>query len=607
MNNYLTAPLFRPTAIAALVVALCSQVATVTGAEPPHADDVKSVTVSADSLSGFFPTGELTNDIKYSTVAARDLDGVAKAMRLKVVEGNQAWSMGTLVKTAEPVGQGDVLLATFELRNVKSMTGQALVNFVFQEGKPDWAKSAMVQVGAGSDWTTINLPFTAKGDYQAGEAMAGFHLSLADQTLEFADFKVLNYGPDYDIAKLPNSDVAYDGREADAPWRAVAAEKIDAIRKGDLTLKVVDAAGNPVSGARVKVEMTRHAFPFGTAVAVSKILLDSEDGERYRQEISNNFNSGVFESAMKWNNYGTGTPAQIAESMDWLREHDITMRGHVLMWPSWRWIDPEILPLKSDHVAFRKAIEDRVTDMVTLYKDDIHDWDVVNEAYSNNDVLKMYGDEIMVDWFKLAHEAHPEAELYVNDNGMLTAGGRETKQMTHYHDMIQWLLDQGAPVSGIGMQGHFSTTLTSPEKVWETLDRFAHFNLPIKVTEFDIKNEDPQIQADFQRDFLTAIFAHESVEGFVMWGFWEGQHWRPEAALFDRQWNLRPHGKAYRDLVYDQWWTRDAGQTDADGHFTTRGFLGDYTVTVTDAQGNVHESQATLKHVGTSIEAKLSK
>ncbi|MEO0514382.1 MAG: endo-1,4-beta-xylanase [Planctomycetota bacterium] len=568
--------------------------------------DVKSVTVSVEALSGFFPTGEWTSDIKYHVVKAGDLEGVDQAMRLEVREGNQPWSMGTVVKTQEAVAEGDLMLASFELRSVESMTGQVLVNFIFQGGAPDWAKSAMVQVGAGTEWTTINLPFTAKGDYEAGEAMAGFHLSLADQTLEFADFKVLNFGSGYDINTLPNSDIAYEGREPDAAWRAVAAEKIEALRKGDLAVRVVGADGQPVEGAKVSVEMTRHAFPFGSAFAVSKLNLNSADGERYREEILNNFNSGVFESAMKWNNYGTGTPEQIAESMDWLGENNITMRGHVLMWPSWRWVDPDILPLRSDRVKFRQAIEDRVTDMVTLYKDDIHDWDVVNEAYSNNDILKMYGDEIMVDWFKLAHEAHPGAVLYVNDNDMVTAGGRDTKHMQHYEDMIQMLLDKGAPVGGIGMQGHFSTTLTSPENVWKTLDRFAKFDLPIKITEFDVKNEDPQVQADYQRDFLTAVFAHESIAGFVMWGFWEGQHWRPEAAMYSKDWTLRPLGKAYRDLVYGEWWTEENGTTDAQGHYQLRGFLGDYNITVTDGHGKTHESVATLSRDGETVEIRLA-
>ncbi len=560
------------------------------------------------SLSSFFPTGNKAADLKYKMAKARDLPGGAGwALNIQTIEGQEPWSQGMLVKTEQDVAEGDVLLASFMMRNAESMTGECLVNFVFQGGPPQYSKSAMVQVSAGRDWTQVYLPFAARGDYAAGEAMTGYHLSLADQTLEIADFKVMNFGPDYDVSTLPNSDVAYEGREPDAPWRDVAAERIEEIRKGDLSIQVVDADGQAVPDAKVSVEMTRHAFPFGTAVAVSKILLDDEDGDRYRQELTNNFNAGVFESAMKWNNYGTGTPAQIAESMDWLTEHDITMRGHVLMWPSWRWVDPEILPLREDPKQFRQAIEDRVTGMVTTYKENIQDWDVVNEAYSNNDILKMYGDEIMVDWFKLAHEANPNAALYVNDNGMLTAGGRLTKQMQHYIDMIQMLVDQGAPVSGIGMQGHFAVTLTSPEKVWETLDRFAHFDMPIQVTEFDIKNDDPQLQADFLRDFLTACFAHPTIEGFYIWGFWEGQHWRPEAALFNQDWSVRKHGKVWQDLIYNQWWTTESGQTDGKGKLNVRGFVGDYKVTVTGLDGKETTTTVKLTHDGSDLTITLDR
>ena len=43
----------------------------------------------------------------------------------------------------------------------------------------------------------------------------------------------------------------YGGRDADAPWRAAAAARIEQHRKGDFTLRVVDAAGVPIVGATV--------------------------------------------------------------------------------------------------------------------------------------------------------------------------------------------------------------------------------------------------------------------------------------------------------------------------------------------------------------------
>ena len=68
-----------------------------------------------------------------------------------------------------------------------------------------------------------------------------------------------------------------------------------------------------------------------------------------------------------------------------------------------------------------------------------------------------------------------------------------------------------------------------------------------------------------------------------MWGFWEGRHWKPDAALYRRDWSIKPAGQAWLDLVKKKWWTNKNGITDAQGRFTTRGFLGDYVVTVRDS------------------------
>lgn len=596
-----------------LPAAACADAAPATAPAEAGFDtaSVQSMVIKPDRLKRLQPGGSDAGSMTFELVDDPD---AGEVIRIEAAEGNQAWDQGLTAPSQATVKKGDVMLASFKMRNVNSMTGQALVNFIFQGGPPEYEKSAMVRVGVGTEWTQVNLPFIAKGDYKRGNAAAGFHLSLADQILEITDLQVANYGPDYDLTALPNSDVAYAGREKDAPWRAEAEDRIEKLRKGDLAVTVVDAAGQPVAGAKVSVAMTRHAFPFGTAVAVSKIRLDSKDGERYRNEITNNFNFAVFESAMKWNNYGTGTPAQIREALDWLVEQEIVVRGHVLMWPGWRWVEPDLLPQwakdgtqpsEKEKAAFRKVMEERVTDMTALYQEEIKDWDVVNEAYTINEILKVYGEEIMIDWFKLAHEANPDAVLYINDNDMITNQGRETKHLQAYQKQIQDLLDAGAPVGGIGMQGHFSTALTAPEDVWKTLDRFKHFDLPIQITEFDVMNEDPTLQADYQRDFLTAAFAHESIAGFTMWGFWEGQHWRPSAAIYDKDWNLRPHGKAYRDLVYGTWWTREQGKTGSDGTLTLRGFFGDYDVTVTGPDGAEEKATATLSKDGAAVEVRL--
>jgi hypothetical protein len=122
----------------------------------------------------------------------------------------------------------------------------------------------------------------------------------------------------------------------------------------------------------------------------------------------------------------------------------------------------------------------------------------------------------------------------------------------------------------------------------------------IHITEFDIDVEDEEIQGQYTRDFMTTVFAHPSVTGFMMWGFWEGRHWKPRAAMFRRDWSLKPNAQAYLELVFDKWWTRAHGRTGASGDFTTRAFKGEHEVTVT-AGGATYTRRVTLDWRGAEV------
>jgi len=231
---------------------------------------------------------------------------------------------------------------------------------------------------------------------------------------------------------------------------------------------------------------------------------------------------------------------------------------------------------------------------------------VLNEPFDNHDVMDILGRGVMVDWFELAQQAAPEARLYINDYAILAAGGRtDTAHQAYYEDTIRFLLEQGAPLEGIGMQGHFGENVTPPETVLQLLDRFGQFGLPIQITEFDVDTRDEQLQADYTRDFMTAVFSHPAVNGFVMWGFWEGAHWRPESALFRRDWSERPNAAAYRERVFDRWRTEVEAVTDGEGRITTRGFLGDYTAKIQPPSASATEFEFLLPKGGTSKEIVL--
>ena len=366
------------------------------------------------------------------------------------------------------------------------------------------------------------------------------------------------------------------------PWRDQALARIETLRKGDLTVQVVDARGKPVPNARVHVRMTRHAFGWGTAIAAQQLLAQTPDAEKYRQTFLANFNMVVFENDLKWPQWEQDRQRAL-NGIQWMRDHGISrIRGHTLIWPSWRWLPKDLPTLQNDPAALRARALNHIKDEASATRGLLEDWDVLNEPYTNRNLIDILGVAEMAAWFKQAKEFDPQARLFINDFGILSARGLNKAHQGHYFETIRFLLDHGAPLEGIGMQGHFGAP-TPPEKMLEILDRFATFGKPIRITEFDFETSDEQLQAEFTRDLLTVCFSHPKVDAFLMWGFWEGRHWKPKGAMLRRDWSPKPNFEVWRDLVHKQWWTDTAGTTGPDGLFRARAFLGDYSIEVAGA------------------------
>jgi endo-1,4-beta-xylanase len=137
------------------------------------------------------------------------------------------------------------------------------------------------------------------------------------------------------------------------------------------------------------------------------------------------------------------------------------------------------------------------------------------------------------------------------------------------------------------------------------LDQFSEFGLPIESTELSLNMLDRELQADFMRDYLIALFSHPNVHGIMLWGFWEGRHWRPDAAMFERHWTPRPMADAWIDLVHKEWKTDVTATTDADGVAHARGFCGDYDINVAASSASAH-AQAALGRTGSEVSVLLS-
>ncbi len=529
--------------------------------------------------------------------------GFTRAWRIETrTDASPAWAIEFKTPVNRAVAKGDVGLLRFVARAVATSdeSGAAYARLVVQKATAEWDKSSEGTHTLLSEWKEFFVPFTFGADYAANAAEVAFGFGFKRQTVEIGGFDFVYYGKSVAVSALPRTRPSYVGREAGAAWRTAALARIEQIRKGDFAVTVVDAAGKPVTGATVRVEQRKSAFHFGSALQMARLANDSADNRAYRKTVLELFNAASTENDLKWpawsGEWGSAyTKAQTTTGLTWLRHHGLHVRGHVLVWPGWRNLPASIQALRG--TARQGEIPARalahIEEIVGATRDLVEEWDVLNEPYANHDLMDLFGASIQTEWFKAARAAHTAAPLFLNDysnhDAALDAG-----HVAHFETTARYLKNQGAPIGGLGLQGHISASPSPLTNVLAVLDRYAALGLPVRVTEFDINTDDEELQADYTRDFLIALYSHTTVVGLQHWGFWEGAHWIPQAAMYRRDWSEKPNARAYRALVLDAWRTRATGITDATGAWRGRGFHGDYVVTV-EHGGKSYEQVFTLR------------
>lgn len=383
----------------------------------------------------------------------------------------------------------------------------------------------------------------------------------------------------------------------DSTWYAEAARRIDSLRKGWITIEVRDMQGRPLTGASVRLQMQRHAFIFGSAVSAQLLTGTDSTSARYRERVRQLFNRVTLENDLKWGPWLVETPrynrAQTFRALDWLRAQHIPVRGHALVWGYVRENDPvRYHPAQPER--YRTALRMHLQEKMTAVGDRVVEWDAINHiaAGGSRRLDQLYSPSFWLELLRLADSLRvPGQRLFVNEGRILITDRRNRRAA--YYEVLRYLTEHEAPFDGIGMMGHFTPqTLTAPRRLWAILDSFAVFNRPILITEFDVRfgrqgehyrlsPQEEALQAAYTRDFLTAMFSHPAVEGIILWGFWEGRHWYPSAALYRQDWSIKPNGRVWENLVFRQWWTDTTATTDARGRVLLRGFKGAYQLTVT--------------------------
>ena len=557
------------------------------------------------SLSANFPLESKVVEI------APPSPGISRALRIEANSPQTAnlWDARLASRPNEAgIVAGDLFLVQFWARSDSPFKPR--ISPVVQRGGAPFEKILQEIAPLSPTWKRFTFYASAKTDFAPQSTVFELQWGGLRGALEIADLRVVNLGAVPQNAArarfgAPTIDFFGGATWDDNSWRIAAQGRIEKHRKAPLQIRVLDERGRAVRGAQVKITQTRHAFRFGTAV--NKTLLETgENGDRYRHFVRQNFNTATLENDMKWR-LSDGNPEvqnRAVQSVKWLRDHKIEVRGHTMVWGAWRFLPPRIEKMSADEA--RRELEKWVRESGARHRGTLYAWDVVNEAARNTDLFEKIGWDAFPQAFRWAREADPSAKLAYNDYDISNEGPDGGKLRATVEERIQKLVDANAPLDVLGDQAHLFTPLTPIPRVIEIWESWRkRWGLPLEITEFDAAIEDDELHAKYFADFLTAAFAQPNVESFIVWGFWENAHWRgADAALVRADWTKRPAQLAYENLVFEKWRTLENQTTNRRGETQTRGFLGDYEIAVSH-EGKTTVQTAKLEKNGASVEVRL--
>ncbi|MGY5765765.1 endo-1,4-beta-xylanase [Brachybacterium sp. DNPG3] len=310
-------------------------------------------------------------------------------------------------------------------------------------------------------------------------------------------------------------------------------------------------AGDCPADADTLAKAAGRRFRIGSAVAGGGHHTSQDypppftDDATYRELLGREFTSLSAENQMKWDALRPARDTYAFDEadaiMDFAEEHDQEVRGHTLLWhnqnPSW------LTDGGFGAEELRAILEDHIRTVVGRYRGRIYQWDVANEIFDDdaqlrdqaNIWIRELGIGIVADAFRWAHEADPDALLFVNDYNV---DGINAKSDAYYA-LVQDLLADGVPVHGFSTQGHLSIQYGFPGDLQANLQRFSDLGLHTAITELDVRmplaegavptDEQLATQADYYRQATEAALAVEDCDSLTIWGFVDTYSWVPVA------------------------------------------------------------------------------
>jgi endo-1,4-beta-xylanase len=284
--------------------------------------------------------------------------------------------------------------------------------------------------------------------------------------------------------------------------------------------------------------------------------------------------------------YNFTTPDALVK---WCGENNIKVWGHTLAWHAqtapW-FFQPGTNGQPVTRELAMERLSNHIHTVVGRYKGRVMGWDVVNEAINdrgggetenlrNSSWVRAIGPDYLTLAFKWAHEADPDAQLYYNDYNIDqdTNYDRATPQYSGKHTssmlLLKRLIKDGAPINGVGIQGHWHLYNNIPD-VEKAIADYESLGLKVSISELDvtatgensgafptrgggapITPEAFQKQAEVYAKLFDVFNRHaKSISRVTFWGISDRRSWRSgqRPLVFDGQLQPKPALQAILDV-----------------------------------------------------------
>lgn len=285
------------------------------------------------------------------------------------------------------------------------------------------------------------------------------------------------------------------------------------------------------SGIQALATAKRPGFLVGVAATFGPAVSDTDYA---RTLFGGDFGQLTPENALKWQFIHPQPDvynfSEADALVDLARKNKLSVHGHTLVFgeanPAW----VRALPIvtASDKERVKQTMIDHIRQTVGHFKGKIASWDVVNEPLADYDTdagtsglrkhlwYEALGESYIAAAFKAAHEADPQAKLYINEFGLED----DDERWQVFLALVSRLKSQGVPIDGVGFQSHVYEPGDEIDRATlrGRIQTLAKLGLTSRISEMDVHRENGSTA---QAKQYTAIFDVCLTEpSCVSWSTW---------------------------------------------------------------------------------------